>query len=75
MKHLSIQQAYLDGWERCRLTMMVKLQEMLVADRIKEVVENSVDQVEFAGHNPTCDELNEYQDGGYRQSNATVERR
>ena len=75
MRQKCLQQAHLDGWERCRLTMMAKLKEMMGEGRIVETVPNSVHQVEFAGHNPTLRELNEYQDDGWRMSNGAFVRR
>lgn len=55
--------------------MMAKLTEMINAGRIVEASPNSIHQVEFAGVNPTLDELNEYQDGGWKLSNSEFVRR
>jgi hypothetical protein len=72
MKQFCIQQAYLDGWARCRATMMAKMNEMVAAGRIVEVEPNSIHNVDFAGANPTEKELNDYQDGGWKLPNAAI---
>jgi hypothetical protein len=68
-KQRCLQQAYLDGWERCRLTMLAELEKMLTAGRLIETTDNSVEQIRFAGHNPTQKELDEYQDWSWELPN------